>query len=74
MAELVAEIERRRYLHRTTDPAGRRAKIIEFTDQGWATANLACPRCSRQFPARGFHSWRVPNGRTYATAPTRYAI
>ena len=41
MAELVAEIERRGYLHRTTDPADRRAKIIKFTGQGWATVNLA---------------------------------
>jgi DNA-binding MarR family transcriptional regulator len=41
MAELVAEIERRGYLQRTTDPADRRAKIITFTGQGWATVNLA---------------------------------
>ena len=41
MAELVAEIERRGYLQRATDPADRRAKIIQFTDQGWATVNLA---------------------------------
>ena len=34
MAELVAEIERRGYIRRTTDPADRRAKIIEFTDEG----------------------------------------
>jgi DNA-binding MarR family transcriptional regulator len=41
MAELVDEIERRGYLQRTTDPADRRAKIIKFTDPGWATVNLA---------------------------------
>ena len=41
MAELVAEIERRGYLQRTTDPADRRAKIITFTGKGWATVNLA---------------------------------
>lgn len=41
MAELVAEIEHRGYLQRATDPADRRAKIIKFTDQGWATVNLA---------------------------------
>ena len=41
MAELVAEIERRGYLQRTTDPDDRRAKIITFTDQGWATVKLA---------------------------------
>jgi DNA-binding MarR family transcriptional regulator len=41
MAELVAEIERRGYIQRTTDPADRRAKIIEFTDKGWVTVRLA---------------------------------
>jgi DNA-binding MarR family transcriptional regulator len=41
MAELVAEIEHRGYLQRTPDPADRRAKVIQFTDQGWATVNLA---------------------------------
>ena len=41
MAELVAEIERRGYIRRTTDPADRRAKIIEFTDEGWAIVRLA---------------------------------
>lgn len=41
MAELVAEIERRGYIQRTTDPADRRAKIIEFTDKGWVTLRLA---------------------------------
>jgi DNA-binding MarR family transcriptional regulator len=29
------------YLKRTTDPFDRRAKIIKFTDPGWATVNLA---------------------------------
>jgi DNA-binding MarR family transcriptional regulator len=41
MAELVAEIERRGYLQRTADPADRRAKIIEFTDQGWTLVHAA---------------------------------
>lgn len=41
MAELVAEIERRGYLQRTADPADRRAKIIEFTAQGWSLVNTA---------------------------------
>ena len=41
MAELVAEIERRGYIQRTTDPADRRAKIIEYTDKGWAIVRLA---------------------------------
>jgi DNA-binding MarR family transcriptional regulator len=41
MAELVAEIERRGYIQRTTDPADRRAKIIEFTAKGWATVRVA---------------------------------
>jgi DNA-binding MarR family transcriptional regulator len=41
MAELVTEIERRGYIQRTTDPADRRAKIIEYTDRGWAIVRLA---------------------------------
>jgi DNA-binding MarR family transcriptional regulator len=41
MAELVAEIERRGYIQRTTDPADGRAKIIEYTDRGWAIVGLA---------------------------------
>lgn len=43
MAELVAEIERRGYLRRTTDRADRRAKIIEFTDKGWSLVDTALP-------------------------------
>jgi DNA-binding MarR family transcriptional regulator len=41
MAELVSEIEHRGYIQRSADPADGRAKIIEFTDKGWATVNLA---------------------------------
>lgn len=41
MAELVAEIERRGYVQRSTDPADGRAKIIEFTDKGWAAVDTA---------------------------------
>jgi hypothetical protein len=41
MAELVAEIERRGYIQRTTDQADRRAKIIGFTGEGWAIVRLA---------------------------------
>jgi DNA-binding MarR family transcriptional regulator len=41
MAELVAEIERRGYIQRTTDPADGRAKIIEYTHRGWAIVGLA---------------------------------
>jgi hypothetical protein len=42
MIGIAAQTERRRYLHRTTDPADRRAKIIAFASQGCSLA-LSAP-------------------------------
>jgi DNA-binding MarR family transcriptional regulator len=41
MAELVLEAERLGYLRRSPDPTDGRAKIIQFTDKGWAAADAA---------------------------------
>ena len=50
MAELVAEIERRGYLQRTTDPADRRAKIIDIHRPGMGHGE---PRPGRARRTRG---------------------
>ena len=36
MGELVDALERHGYVHRIPDPADRRAKLICYTDSGWA--------------------------------------
>ncbi len=36
MSELVADLVAMGYLHRVPDPTDGRAKLIEFTDRGWA--------------------------------------
>jgi DNA-binding MarR family transcriptional regulator len=41
MAELVLEAERLGYVRRSPDPTDGRAKIIEFTDRGWAAVEVA---------------------------------
>ncbi len=41
MAELVVDLEQLGYLQRSPDPSDRRAKIIEFTDKGWAAIEVA---------------------------------
>jgi DNA-binding MarR family transcriptional regulator len=41
MSELVADLERMGYLQRRPDPTDGRAKLIEFTDRGWASVRTA---------------------------------
>lgn len=41
MAELVVDLEGLGYLRRRPDPDDGRAKLIEFTDLGWASVRLA---------------------------------
>jgi DNA-binding MarR family transcriptional regulator len=41
MSELVADLERMGYLQRRRDPTDGRAKLIEFTDRGWASVRTA---------------------------------
>jgi DNA-binding MarR family transcriptional regulator len=41
MSELVADLEGLGYLQRRPDPADGRAKLIEFTDRGWASVRTA---------------------------------
>jgi DNA-binding MarR family transcriptional regulator len=41
MSELVADLERLAYLRRNPDPRDGRAKLIEFTDRGWAAVEVA---------------------------------
>jgi len=39
MSELVGDLVEMAYLRRTPDPSDGRAKLIEFTDRGWAAVN-----------------------------------
>lgn len=39
MSELVADLVTMGYLHRVPDPTDGRAKLIEFTDRGWAAVH-----------------------------------
>jgi len=39
MSELVNDLVEMGYLRRTPDPTDGRAKLIEFTDRGWAAVN-----------------------------------
>lgn len=41
MAELVASLEARGYVERTSDPADGRAKLIVFTERGWGAVSTA---------------------------------
>lgn len=41
MAEVVASLEERGYLERTPDPSDGRAKLIRFSDRGWAAVDTA---------------------------------
>jgi DNA-binding MarR family transcriptional regulator len=41
MAELVSDLETLGYLQRRSDPNDGRAKLIEFTERGWASVALA---------------------------------
>ena len=41
MSELVSDLEARGYLERHPDPADGRAKLIQFSDRGWAAVAAA---------------------------------
>lgn len=41
MSELVVDLEALGYLRRRADPTDGRAKLIEFTDRGWASVRAA---------------------------------
>lgn len=41
MSELVRDLERLGYVARRPDPTDGRSKLIEFTDRGWASVELA---------------------------------
>jgi DNA-binding MarR family transcriptional regulator len=41
MAELVSDLETLGYLQRRSDPNDGRAKLIEFTERGWAAVAVA---------------------------------
>jgi DNA-binding MarR family transcriptional regulator len=35
MGQLVADLEQRGYIERTSDPSDGRASLVKFTEQGW---------------------------------------
>jgi DNA-binding MarR family transcriptional regulator len=41
MSELVHDLERLGYLRRRPDPTDGRARLIEFSDRGWAAVHVA---------------------------------
>jgi DNA-binding MarR family transcriptional regulator len=41
MSELVVDLERLGYVRRRPDPDDKRARVIEFTDRGWAAVDAA---------------------------------
>jgi len=41
MSELVVDLEKLGYIQRTPDPSDGRAKLIEFTERGWAAVSTA---------------------------------
>ena len=56
MSELVADLERLGYLHRTPDPVDGRARLIGFTDKGRAAVAAAATAFDHMHAALGEQS------------------